>query len=142
MANYVSTLLVERWIELIAGIVMLSIWRWIIGRNLRDKIKNEFRGEMKELEKRLELTSQPHPSVKVKGGVHYTQNVFFNPQKTSKKPCYMHYGTKHGDFTVHFDNVTQASRDIQNWLIDNDLVAPLSSEKVNETLENAFGKRR
>ncbi len=54
----------------------------------------------------------------------------------------MHNGTKYGDFTVRFENMTQASADIQNWLIDNNIYAHLSSEKVNNTLENVLGKKQ
>ncbi len=91
MGNYLSTL-VERWIELIAMIVMIGIWRCFIGHTLRDKLRDEFKSKTKkqdkrieELKKHLELSSPSSPVSKSKSRNTLHSKYFAQPSKRRRE---------------------------------------------------------
>ena len=57
-------------------------------------------------------------------------------QHYNKRTGVMHFGTKHGDMTVRMDYNEDTIDDINKWLKENDLRAPVSDTAVRETLRS------
>ena len=157
VGDYVATLLVERPLELLVGAVVVGVWRWFIGREISDLKKQvadmrqdaaDMRKRTDNLNKRLDLperTHQPRPLAQAGGDVNLkidnskTINVSQSDVESISEPKIrvMHYGTKHGDFSVRFFSVEQADEDIRNWLIENDLRSGVSRNAIIDVARRA-----
>ena len=91
IADYTGRLLVERWLELIIIAIIVGVWRWLIGHNLRKKIRKGVRKEIGALksQRRVPETIRPQEAETI---VHLQPGAVFNDFRASG-----------GEFHVQFD---------------------------------------
>lgn len=118
-----ATLIIERWAEILVAVVLVSAWRWFMGR--------KFTGRIDALEKQLEQPMQPSISV--------TQVMNTSePRPTAYDPAngQMFFGTKYGDLSVRFHDADTVIEDINVWLYTHNLKELVSPEAVKTVLRN------
>ncbi len=149
--DYVATLLVERPLELLVGAVVVGVWRWFIGREISDLKKQvaDMRKDADDLNKRLDLPKQSPPLFQVGGNFSIDNSTTINqvPQSevesiTDPEIQVIHYGTKHGDLSVRFFSVEQASEDILRWLEKTGIRAGVSADTFRGVLKRIQSNRQ
>lgn len=129
VSDYISALMIDRWVEILTLGVMIALWRWWMGHKLRDRIA-ALEAKQDAPPANISQTISFSPATSPKVEVHGAEIV--RPSEAGEGVIgrqtndYVEFGTTHGPISVSLAGGSRTANDLVRWLHDKRLLAPLA----------------